>query len=693
MTTSFFGQLVFESTFDDMNPEHELVYLGGEHLLDWVASTGAYRIFRIDIIRDSGGLSAVSPVREGVWAHGSWQKIIWLGGDEVMLWNPVDNTYSIHKYDRKMQRNNPFSSRAIARSAWTEPWKDLIYLGRGKLLCLYKNKPQYCICRREGNDFVPLTRPKPSSRTIRHNIRVAWLGGDRLAGWSTRSSRYTFLRFSNKIIIPRQLRRGSRGIRPAARWRFSDVRLVYLGRNHVLEWNPKSRAYKLWWITLRTDMPIAIEDYLELHTKVRDAILWEQGRTTYCYTDWGEDSKTRGLYKKLGIFYSNIKDGHDVGFTFSDEIDGNTNEARIAPRLYFSWMNTRDASELYLAQLAQYFWIEIQRIVPWRLHNYNSQELDTFFNSKNMFVETDNDSWTNPRYKINADESGAGTQTDPIKCYRFLCGNDPAVRLGRESFIKRSKRETIFAFTRWIRDHLRHGPNIVPGMPETISAYQYSGEPPIFKIFTPCLNPLDIGPDPEPHYWAWFGCHTAGALMVWVMRSVNIAARTLRTCIDNSGTLHTGIDFPAEKICSAHTDDLYAYQILSDPTIEPDEIYFKKKDYAQHKQKFTTPAPPDTDRGAEYLSKLAHIGLEHPTYWLVWAFWWDQFHTNSTQLAQRLSFHGYTDSQIAAAIQTYTPKFQSYIASFKTQHDLQNTSESSALAAYERWYDNWEKNR
>jgi hypothetical protein len=194
-----------------------------------------------------------------------------------------------------------------------------------------------------------------------------------------------------------------------------------------------------------------------------------------------------------------------------------------------------------------------------------------------------------------------------------------------------------------------------------------------------------------PNYFAWVGCQSAGALVVWVLRTLNIPCSAPNTYWTNDNN-HKGIDFPTEKLFSGHMDDFYAMPQTLDPTIEPSEIFEKTQDYTTMKQKYTTNPPVVTE--ADYDQALAIKGLGHPTYLYVDLYWEGLVYSSSIYLDNQLTnVDQFPSPELPGLHSKYDSILQAAVDAFKQKNGLQSASEYDAWQAYEAAYKTWRDKR
>jgi len=438
-------------------------------------------------------------------------------------------------------------------------------------------------------------------------------------------------------------------------------------------------------------MTAPYDEYLNRYPTVRAAITWDG----VSYDDWSQYTPTHDFHTNLKYYYSVIEAGKEIYYTFLPD---------FAPPLTNGYMTIESASDIFLAHVAHSLWIEITGAVPWRLHNYDTGKLAMILGGPNMFKKgTGNASHL---YMINENVSGKGMPTRPDKSYRFLTGSDPSIRSGN-SLIRKDKRGTIWEVFRWLRDNLGHG---TQGLSEEkrIEAYGYPGPQPIEKMFTRTLKPGSVL---GPRYWVHDGCHGAAALAVWLLRVINIPARSWKTFIEDSQTpMHSGIDLPSESLFSPHMDNFYAKLQSKDPTMEPWEIfaapssfgrpsrssiYRRKIELAERRyrglrRKYLNPPVTGEQRARNAGKFLAISCLKHPTYFFVSAYW-ESLIYHTTVFSDTLQTNGYDASEVDSATSVFAPKLQTAINSFKMMNP--GLYDANCLEAYKAAYTAWDSGR
>lgn len=109
-------------TWNTIQSGHTLVYLGGDLVLDWVPSTGGYRLFAADWAKAD---FLPGPARtRGTWVTIRDQivgdvlqqhRLVYLGSDHVLDWVPQDRSYRVWRLDRRGTRQDPLIGVLVAQ--------------------------------------------------------------------------------------------------------------------------------------------------------------------------------------------------------------------------------------------------------------------------------------------------------------------------------------------------------------------------------------------------------------------------------------------------------------------------------------------------------------------------------------------------------------------------------------------------
>lgn len=116
-----------EGTWKTIGSGHTLLYFGGDMALDWVPAIGDYRVFRSDWSQQD---FLPGPARsKGAWATirdmvigevASEHRLVYLGGDHVLDWVPQDRSYRVWHFDRHGTRQDPLLGRIVMQADGTK---------------------------------------------------------------------------------------------------------------------------------------------------------------------------------------------------------------------------------------------------------------------------------------------------------------------------------------------------------------------------------------------------------------------------------------------------------------------------------------------------------------------------------------------------------------------------------------------
>lgn len=377
--------------------------------------------------------------------------------------------------------------------------------------------------------------------------------------------------------------------------------------------------------------PSPVAEYLDRYPKVRAAIAWrvlgKAGERRIAYADWGKNAVTRPFRDRLELLYGHAACGHPIPFLYLSERYARTGERRFAPelrealhqgKLFEDALGLRDASDIYLAHLAQSLWIQIHGVVPWQLHQYSPGQLRVLLDGGDQFRPADS---APGLYLMNRQRTGLATPGDPTASFRFLAGSDPALRPG-PSFLRPSALETVHAFARWCRDRLAHGYNPAPDVPGLEPHVLYHPKP-VGSMIRRTHLPAQDGQGAEcAAYWTLDGCVTTTGLWVWALRTVNIPASHIPTPLGadaNGGVMiHGALDLPSLALLLEHTDLIYATPQIADPAIEPAAVFnMGKADYRARRARMVA-APADWAAwNRSFRTELVEVAFRNATPWIV----------------------------------------------------------------------------
>lgn len=118
-------------------PERDLIYIDHERVLDWDRSTGDIIVWEYD---RSATTTDPLPTRLNTISFPSVREdhqIVYLGGDMLLIWNETSGDVEVWRYDRTvLGQVDPFPDRELSDS-WAgeiEPGRKILYLGGDRVL-------------------------------------------------------------------------------------------------------------------------------------------------------------------------------------------------------------------------------------------------------------------------------------------------------------------------------------------------------------------------------------------------------------------------------------------------------------------------------------------------------------------------------------------------------------------------------
>lgn len=188
---------VANGSWESIRGSHQLISLGGDHVLDWDAQTGGYRVWHYD-----SAATQSQDIFPTTAAEGTWQSIvaparlIYLGDDKLLEWNPSTGAFRIWHYDRACNGGDPLPGGPVAEGSWESirSGHELVYCG-DQLLDWVPSTGSYRVFsydRSARGDADPFPNELSSGtwESIRDGHRLINLEGDRILDWEPRTGGY-----------------------------------------------------------------------------------------------------------------------------------------------------------------------------------------------------------------------------------------------------------------------------------------------------------------------------------------------------------------------------------------------------------------------------------------------------------------------------------------------------------------------
>jgi len=204
-----------------------------------------------------------------------------------------------------------------------------------------------------------------------------------------------------------------------------------------------------------------------------------------------------------------------------------------------TFMNNCDAVKIYMAHVAQSFWVDANNKVSWHLTGSSATHLLHLFDMHKLYNFTPGSG-----YSFDFNVMGGVTDWSPGICYKFLVDN---------AMIKADVFDSIKAVAEWVRINLFHISGFAKDLDGPFATQQdqwqfifgYRGLPPIDKMITPLPGKKHVT----------HGCWGTDGFFAAVLRSINIPVKHGRSLFGVDS--HSRAEFFTIGKNLAHGDDLY----------------------------------------------------------------------------------------------------------------------------------------
>lgn len=234
---------------------HRLIYIGQDTVLDWVPATGGYRTWKVD--RSAvGGANPLPgpPVCTGLWTSiTAGHQLVYLGGNRLLDWHPAEKRYRVWLIDRGATGNAdliPGVPQTNGLSATIGIGDQLVPLGGDRVLVWSIGTGEFRVFRHDPTAVGaadPLPGPPLAEGTwglIRAGHRLVPLGPDRVLDWVPATGAYRVLRHDRTATGDPF--HGDPDV--AGTW--TTIRegheLVYLDGDRVLDWEPDTGRFRMY---------------------------------------------------------------------------------------------------------------------------------------------------------------------------------------------------------------------------------------------------------------------------------------------------------------------------------------------------------------------------------------------------------------------------------------------------------------
>jgi hypothetical protein len=128
------GGPISQGTWNSIRTGHDLIYLFEERLLDWEPASGKFNVWAYD--RNASGDPLPAAAASGTWSSiRQGHKFIYLDADQVLDWEQPTGAFRLWQYDRG-NRSDPFPGGPVVQGQWNSirSGKELIYLSKYRML-------------------------------------------------------------------------------------------------------------------------------------------------------------------------------------------------------------------------------------------------------------------------------------------------------------------------------------------------------------------------------------------------------------------------------------------------------------------------------------------------------------------------------------------------------------------------------
>ena len=201
---------ITENTWSSIRGDHRLVYLGKDWVLDWTPSDGAFRVFRVERNPAAGADPLpLPPVCQGNWAGiRDGHELVYLGGDRLLDWQPASKRFRVWLIDRAATGNSdPIPGVPQTDGLWStiDNGHALISLGGDRVLDWVSATGDYRVWRHDPlavGAADPLAAPALNQgnwSSIRSDRRLIPMGNDHVLEWKPGTGDYRVWVFNRKV--------------------------------------------------------------------------------------------------------------------------------------------------------------------------------------------------------------------------------------------------------------------------------------------------------------------------------------------------------------------------------------------------------------------------------------------------------------------------------------------------------------
>ncbi len=246
---------ITENTWSSTRRNHRLIYLGKDWVLDWMRSSGDFQVFRVE--RDpAAGADPLpgSPICQGNWAGiRDDHELVYLGGDRLLDWQPAIKRFRVWLINRAATGNSdPIPGVPQTEGLWSTLDDDhtLISLGGDRVLDWVPGTGDYRVWRHDPlavGAADPLAAPvlnQGSWSSIRSDRRLIPVGNDRVLDWKPSTGDYRVWVYNRTVAgdpFPGD---------PEVVGQWTTIRaghdLLYVEGDRIIDWEPANGHFRLY---------------------------------------------------------------------------------------------------------------------------------------------------------------------------------------------------------------------------------------------------------------------------------------------------------------------------------------------------------------------------------------------------------------------------------------------------------------
>jgi hypothetical protein len=247
-----FPHSLTEGKWETIRGGHELVFMGGDRMLDWRPDTGDYRLWAYDQNPSQGADPLPGrAICEGRWTTiGRGHELVYLFHDRLLDWEPATGKFRVWQFDRNKQGGDPFPT-TTCEGQWSSirGAHHFIYLDGDLLLDWQPASGDYKVWQVDRNNT---SDPFPGSAvvsgnwsTIRSGHELVYLSNNRMLDWVPQSGGFKVWNVDRSgkggDLLP-----GSAVMEGEWRTIRGQRKLLRVNEKQVLEWESSSGTYRVW---------------------------------------------------------------------------------------------------------------------------------------------------------------------------------------------------------------------------------------------------------------------------------------------------------------------------------------------------------------------------------------------------------------------------------------------------------------